>query len=65
MVGPVVDLSFSHSKDEVVIGIVDSYGNLFVYKIEEQPSGTASERLVEIMRPDNGQVSYKKYQEKF
>jgi len=57
MVGPVVDLSFSHSKDEVVIGIVDSYGNLFVYKIEEQPSGTASERLVEIMRPDNGQES--------
>ena len=50
MVGPVVDLAFSHSNDEVVIGIVDSGGNLFVYKVVEQPNGTASERLVEVMR---------------
>ena len=50
MVGPVVDLAFSYSNDEVVIGIVDSFGNLFVYKVVEQSSGTASERLVEISR---------------
>ena len=45
-----MDLAFSHSNDEVVIGIVDSGGNLFVYKVVEQPNGTASERLVEVMR---------------
>ena len=50
MLGPVVDLSFSHSSDEVVIGAVDSKGNLFVYKVEESPSGMSSERLVELMR---------------
>lgn len=55
MVGPVVDLAFSHATDEVVLGAVDSYGNLFVYKVEEQGSGTVTERLVEIMH--NASVS--------
>ena len=57
MVGPVVDLAFSYSNDEVVIGIVDSFGNLFVYKVVEQSSGTASERLVEVMRTGSDQES--------
>ena len=34
----------------IVIGAVDSKGNLFVYKVEESPSGMSSERLVEVMR---------------
>ena len=55
MVGPVVDLAFSHATDEVVLGAVDSYGNLFVYKVEEQGSGTVTERMVEIMRNATGQ----------
>ena len=58
MVGPVVDLAFSHATDEVVLGAVDSYGNLFVYKVEEQGSGTVTERLVEIMH-NAGSVSGK------
>ena len=56
MVGPVVDLAFSHSSEEVVLGAVDSFGNLFVYKVEEQSSGTVSERLVEITRSAENQV---------
>ena len=50
MLGPVVDLAFSHSSDEAVIGAVDSFGNLFVYKVTEETSGLSSERLVEVMR---------------
>ena len=50
MLGPVVDLAFSHSKEEAVIGAVDSHGNLFVYKVTEETSGLSSERLVEVMR---------------
>ena len=57
MVGPVVDLAFSYSNDEVVIGIVDSFGNLFMYKVVEQTSGTASKRLMEIMRTGSDQES--------
>ena len=54
MVGPVVDLSFSYSNEEVVIGIVDSYGNLFVHKVVEQSNGTSSEKLVEVIRSETG-----------
>ena len=50
MLGPVVDLAFSHSTEEAVIGAVDSHGNLFVYKVTEETSGLSSERLVEVMR---------------
>ena len=51
-----MDLAFSHSNEEVVLGAVDSFGNLFVYKVEEQSSGTVSERLVEITRSAENQV---------
>ena len=57
MLGPVVDLSFSHSSEETVIGAVDSLGNLFVYKVEEGSSGMTSERLVEVMRSGQEQPS--------
>ena len=50
MLGPVVDLAFSHSTEEVVIGIVDSFGNMFVHRVVEEPSGTSSERIMEITR---------------
>ena len=33
MRGTVVDLSFAHTKEEVVVGAVDSLGNLFVHKV--------------------------------
>ena len=33
MRGTVVDLSFAHTKEEVVVGVVDSLGNLFVHKV--------------------------------
>ena len=52
MLGPVVDLAFSHSSEEVVIGIVDSFGNMFVYRVVEESSGMQSERIMEIMRGD-------------
>ena len=55
MLGPVVDLAFSHSKEEAVIGAVDSHGNLFVYKVTEETSGLSSERLVEVMRSGQDQ----------
>ena len=50
MLGPVVDLAFSHSTEEAVIGAVDSCGNLFVYKVTEESSGLSTEKLVEVMR---------------
>jgi len=50
MRGAVVDLSFAHTKEEVVIGAVDSLGNLFVHKVMEGSSGLASERVVEVVR---------------
>jgi len=50
MRGAVVDLSFAHTKDEVVVGAVDSLGNLFVHKVMEGSSGLASERVVEVLR---------------
>ena len=49
MLGPVVDLAFSHSTEEAVIGAVDSCGNLFVYKVTEETSGLSTEKLVEVM----------------
>jgi len=58
MLGPVVDLAFSHSSEEVVIGIVDSFGNMFVYRVVEESSGMQSERIMEILRtgdPAGGQ----------
>eukprot|EP00090_Calanus_glacialis_P007849 TRINITY_DN16279_c0_g1_i2.p1 TRINITY_DN16279_c0_g1~~TRINITY_DN16279_c0_g1_i2.p1 ORF type:complete len:388 (-),score=164.66 TRINITY_DN16279_c0_g1_i2:87-1250(-) len=50
MRGAVVDLSFAHTKEEVVVGAVDSQGNLFVQKVTEGSSGLASERVVEVLR---------------
>ena len=39
MAGPVVDLAFSHSLSEVLVGAVDSLGSLFVYRVLEQSNG--------------------------
>jgi hypothetical protein len=39
MTGPVVDLAFAHLAKEVVVGCVDEAGNLFVYRILENPAG--------------------------
>jgi len=50
MRGAVVDLSFAHTKEEVVVGAVDSIGNLFVHKVTESSSGLSSERVVEVLR---------------
>ena len=57
MLGPVVDLAFSHSSEEVVIGIVDSFGNMFVYRVVEESSGMQSERILEILRTGNTKVT--------
>jgi enhancer of mRNA-decapping protein 4 len=48
--GAVVDLSFAHTKEEVVVGAVDSLGNLFVHNVMEGSSGLASESVVEVLR---------------
>ena len=32
MKGAVVDVSFAHVKEDVVVGCVDELGNLFVYR---------------------------------
>jgi len=50
MKGAVVDLSFAHTKDEVIIGAVDSLGNLFVHRVLESPSGLNADKFVIIMR---------------
>jgi hypothetical protein len=49
MRGAEVDLSFAHTNEEVVVGVVDSMGNLFVHKVTEDSSGLASERVVEVL----------------
>ena len=48
MRGPVKDLSFAHICSEVIVGCVDTLGNLFVHRVTEQASGLASERLLEV-----------------
>jgi hypothetical protein len=48
--GAVVDLSFAHTKEEVVVEAVDSLGNLFVHNVMEGSSGLASESVVEVLR---------------
>jgi hypothetical protein len=50
MKGAVVDLSFAHTKEEVVVGAADSLGNLFVHNVMEGSSGLASESVVEVLR---------------
>ena len=35
MKGRVKDLAFAHCTDEIILGIVDEFGNLFIAKIEE------------------------------
>ena len=50
MRGPVKDLSFAHICSEVIVGCVDTLGNLFVHRVTEQASGLASERLLEVRR---------------
>lgn len=39
MQGAVVDVSFAHIMDDVVIGCVDELGNLFVYRVTENSTG--------------------------
>ena len=50
MRGAVVDLTFAHNKEEVVVGAVDSLGNLFVHRVTEGSNGLASERVLEVVR---------------
>ena len=33
MKGKVKDLAFSHSLDQIILGVVDEFGNLFVFQI--------------------------------
>ena len=35
MKGKVKDLAFAHCTDEIILGVVDEFGNLFIAKIEE------------------------------
>ena len=35
-----MDVSFAHVKDDVVVGCVDEMGNLFIYRITEDSSGS-------------------------
>ncbi len=39
MQGAVVDVSFAHIMDDVVIGCVDELGSLFVYRVTENSTG--------------------------
>jgi len=50
MRGPVRDLAFAHTASEVVLGCVDSQGNLFVHRVTEAAGGLASERVLEVVR---------------
>ncbi len=38
MKAKVRDLAFAHCTDQIVLGIVDEFGNLFVFKIENDSS---------------------------
>ena len=55
MRGPVRDLGFAHHAAEVIVGCVDSLGNLFVHRVTEQSNGLVSERVLEVMR-EGGQA---------
>jgi hypothetical protein len=35
MKGKVKDLAFAHSTDQIMLGVVDEFGNLFVFRIEK------------------------------
>ena len=50
MKGAVVDVSFAHVKEDVVVGCVDEQGNLFVYRISESSSGLQHERVLCVLR---------------
>ena len=50
MKGAVVDVSFAHIKEDVIVGCVDELGNLFVYRITEERSGLVQERVLEVLR---------------
>ena len=50
MIEAIVDLSFAHTNEEVVVGVVDSMGNMLKHMEMEGGSGLASERGVEMLR---------------
>jgi len=50
MRGPVLDLAFAHIDSEVILGCVDSQGNMFVNRITEDAWGKlVEERVLEVM----------------
>ena len=52
MRGSVQDLSFAHCLEQIILGVVDEWGNLFVYKIEEKGSELKTTLLLDITSSD-------------
>ena len=52
MKGSVQDLAFAHCLDQIILGVVDEWGNLFVYKIEENNSVLKTTSLLDITSSD-------------
>lgn len=52
MRGSVQDLAFAHCLEQIILGVVDEWGNLFVYKIEEKDSALKTIPLLDITSSD-------------
>ena len=52
MRGSVQDLAFAHCLEQIILGVVDEWGNLFVYKIEEKDSALKTILQLDITSSD-------------
>ena len=52
MRGSVQDLAFAHCLEQIILGVVDEWGNLFVYKVEENGTTLKTTLLLDVTSSD-------------
>ena len=62
MKGVVKDLAFAHCLDKIILGIVDEFGNLFVFRMLENSSSDADEQQTELLLQINSNATTRDHQ---
>ena len=62
MKGVVKDLAFAHCLDKIILGIVDEFGNLFVFRMLENSSTDADEQQTELLLQINSNSTTRDHQ---
>jgi hypothetical protein len=62
MKGVVKDLAFAHCLDKIILGIVDEFGNLFVFRMLENSSSDADEQQTELLLQINSNSTTRDHQ---